>query len=269
MQDETRQMARSARAQSAGGAWFSLTHYAGSGHQPAHAHDFHQISFLVGGSLKECLYGEHYELHCTAIGFKPAGEQHEDQWGQLGALLFSINLPAGWPLPTRIKPHWRRLDPGFPLAATIASSFTEPAPADPDQTVDEALRLLSGERARLAAPLKWIESVRERLALDPGVSVSELAAWADVDRAHLARTFRENIGTAPSVHRRRALACRAVDALTRGGGKLSAIANDLGFADQGHMNRVLRREAGLSPLRLRRLLTQEVTSIQDTAPSPA
>jgi AraC-like DNA-binding protein len=264
--DETRGTARSTRAQAGGGVWFSLTHYSGSGHQPAHSHDFHQISFLVSGSLRERLQREEYELHCAAIGFKPAGAPHEDRWGQSGALLFSINLPADWPFSRRPRPQWRRLQPGFPLAATIASSFAAPGPADPSEAVEATLRLLAGEPPHIPPPPRWIESVRTTLALQPELTIGEAAARVEVDRAHLARTFRRVYGVAPSVHRRRALACRAVDAIARSRGGLSEIAYELGFADQAHMSRVLRIEAGLSPQRLRRLLTRKITSIQDAAP---
>lgn len=95
--------------------------------------------------------------------------------------------------------------------------------------------LLAGELARAGRPVR-------------------LAEWADRHRLHpasLSRGFRIAYGLSPKRFRLEAMASRAARHIRRGGAPLSAIAADIGFADQAHMTRALSQLFGASPRALR------------------
>jgi AraC-like DNA-binding protein len=253
------------------GTWLSLTHYAGGARQARHVHDFHQISFLVVGSLRETLDGREFELHCPSAAWKPAGVPHEDDWGPHGALVFSINVqPANDPFGVSAQePRWADLPRAYPLRRLIASAFVAADATCSAGGTHDAAKLLSGTQAARRRPPAWLEEVRAALAEENGLAVHDAAAAAGVDRAHLCRMFQRHYGLPPSVYRRRVLASRALATIASTTLGLSRVACQAGFSDQPHMNRVLRAETGLPPNLFRRLLSREITSVQDGAPSGA
>jgi AraC-like DNA-binding protein len=96
--------------------------------------------------------------------------------------------------------------------------------------------------------------VREALADDPGRSLADMAGLLAVSPHHLSRVFRATAGHTISRQRIALRARAAMERLADGERDLGRLAADLGFADQGHMCRVLRRETGATPSALRAAL---------------
>ena len=94
----------------------------------------------------------------------------------------------------------------------------------------------------------------EALAADPDRSLPELAADLGVSAHHLSRIFRAAAGHTLSRHRMRLRVRAALERLAGGERSLARLAADLGFADQGHLCRVIRGETGHTPSALRRAL---------------
>jgi AraC-like DNA-binding protein len=250
------------------GVWLSLTHYPRGTKQSAHSHDFDQISFLVAGALQETLDGRTYELHCSSVGHKPAGALHEDHWGPEGTLVFSINIAPDAGIAASGLAHcaWTRLPPRFPLAAIIACCFSGGSEMMRSEAIEDALALLSWREPALSRTPQWLEQAHRMLGAEPDLPVSAAAQAARVDRTYFTRAFQHYYGIAPSIHRRRAIASRAVAAIARSEKRFGEVAHAAGFSDQSHMNRVVREQVGLVPGDLRRLLSNDLTSIQDAAP---
>ncbi|HEY5194838.1 MAG TPA: helix-turn-helix transcriptional regulator [Solirubrobacteraceae bacterium] len=106
-------------------------------------------------------------------------------------------------------------------------------------------------RARSAAA----EGAREILAGNPERSLLDLARELAVSPHHLSRVFRSVTGHTISRHRMRLRARAALERLADGDQDLARLAADLGFADQSHLCRVIRRETGSTPAALRNALT--------------
>jgi len=87
-----------------------------------------------------------------------------------------------------------------------------------------------------------------RLCGEPGAAVETLAAEQHVSRRQLERDFRQWIGTSPR-HLSQVARVQAVSRKAQAGATLADIAADVGFADQAHMSRVVRRLTGLTPRR--------------------
>jgi AraC family transcriptional regulator len=84
------------------------------------------------------------------------------------------------------------------------------------------------------------------------LTLDELAATTGLSKFHFARRFRASTGTTPHEFVLRHRVDRARRLLARTGIPLSEVAATCGFADQSHMNRVLRRRLGATPGEVRR-----------------
>ena len=89
-----------------------------------------------------------------------------------------------------------------------------------------------------------IELLREQLA-EP-VTLDELAAHAGLDKFHLCRAFRAQVGMPPHAYLTRLRIMRAKELLAAGV-KPSVIAPQVGLYDQSQLNRHFRRIVGTTP----------------------
>jgi AraC-like DNA-binding protein len=115
-------------------------------------------------------------------------------------------------------------------------------------------RVAAGGPANTRARRAVADGARELLTADPERSLPDLARALAVSPHHLSRVFRAATGHTISRHRMRLRARSALERLAGGEQDLAHLAADLGFADQSHLCRVLRRETGRTPSALRHIL---------------
>jgi AraC-like DNA-binding protein len=126
--------------------------------------------------------------------------------------------------------------------------------------VASALELSDRPRAQSGRPTKsharkaLVARARESLAADSGQSLPVLARSLAVSPHHLSRLFHAFTGHTISRHRMRLRVRAALERLAGGERNLARLAADLGFADQSHLCRVVRRETGSTPSALRAAL---------------
>ncbi|MEV0594871.1 helix-turn-helix domain-containing protein [Nonomuraea cavernae] len=82
-----------------------------------------------------------------------------------------------------------------------------------------------------------------------------LAESLAVSPYQLSRAFTRELGVSLTHYRNRVRVGQALDRLENGEPSLALLAADLGFADQAHLTRTIRRHVGHTPSALRRLLT--------------
>ncbi|MFI7701279.1 helix-turn-helix domain-containing protein [Nonomuraea sp. NPDC049480] len=82
-----------------------------------------------------------------------------------------------------------------------------------------------------------------------------LAEFLGVSPYRLSRAFTGELGVSLTHYRNRVRVGRALDRLEEGEPSLAVLAADLGFADQAHLTRTIRRHVGHTPAALRRLLS--------------
>jgi AraC-like DNA-binding protein len=166
-------------------------------------------------------------------------------------------LPPGtWATSARIDLEHRLLlaasrrgeDPHELVERSIALAARVLEEADPG-------RVDAGRPATERARRALAEGAREALAANPDRSLPELARELAVSPHHLSRIFRTHTGGTVSRHRMRLRARSALERLAGGERNLARLAADLGFADQSHLTRVVRRETGQPPSALRLALT--------------
>ncbi|MDI1484635.1 AraC family transcriptional regulator [Polyangium sp. y55x31] len=109
----------------------------------------------------------------------------------------------------------------------------------------DALVATGGARPHYARPVRRaIELLRERFA--DAITLDELAAHAGLDKFHLCRAFRAQVGMPPYAYLTHLRVMRA-KALLEAGFKPSEVASEVGLYDQSQLNRHFRRIVGTTP----------------------
>lgn len=235
-----------------------LSYYGAGLDMPAHSHDFHQVSFLLGGGLSEGHGGRSRELHHQGVGLKPAGLVHANRYHDSdGALILTVNVRAGAEAEVAgLAPDDWRWAPAAPAArlAEIYALLGADRQTAGDAVVDLLARLDGLPSGRDARPPAWLARVRDRLD-DPSETddLAGMAGEAGVHRVHLSRVFAAHYGLSPSVYRLRRRVGRVLGLLS-GGTALSDAAHAAGFSDQAHMSRSVKQQTGLTPAALRHFL---------------
>lgn len=125
------------------------------------------------------------------------------------------------------------------------------------QAIVARLRGLNGQRAReprtRMPPLLFkraLEMIEAQLELE--ISVSTLAAACGLSASHFTALFKASAGEPPHRYQTRRRVEKARELLSRGESPVSA-ALAVGFCDQSHLARHMRRLTGFSPRRWQRL----------------
>jgi AraC-like DNA-binding protein len=112
-------------------------------------------------------------------------------------------------------------------------------------------RVVAGRPSTTAARSRGIDAAREVIADNPRIGLLELAGAVAISPHHLSRIFSERTGEPISRYRNRIRVRIALERLAEGETSLACLAAELGFADQAHLTRVVRREVGQAPSHLR------------------
>jgi AraC-like DNA-binding protein len=158
----------------------------------------------------------------------------------------------------------RRLDAGprilQPLAHLLDRQVTQRLEARVAQAGDLAGRLQAfaawleershARRQHSVAALRAARAAM-RLRSDPVASIDGLADEQHVSRRQMERDFGRWLGVSPK-HLAQVARVQAVGRSVYAGAALADAAADVGFADQAHMNRVVRQLTGLTPRELAR-----------------
>jgi AraC-like DNA-binding protein len=91
-----------------------------------------------------------------------------------------------------------------------------------------------------------------RTQIADSITLADLAGYAELDKFHLCRAFRAQVGMPPHAYLTHLRIARAKQ-LLRGGVRASEVAPLVGFCDQAALTRHFRRLAGTTPARFARL----------------
>jgi AraC-like DNA-binding protein len=233
----------------------------------------HGVGFVRRGCFARSIDGERSLLDPSSVFFvNPAQEQRYDHPHDGGddctAFLLSPELTASlWGGDPELPTTPLHSPPTLDLTHRLLLADVERG-ADPDEIVERGVLLLAAtlegsDRRRVQstrpstnrARLLLVDEAREALAADPGQSLATLATRLSSSPHHLSRTFRSLTGHTISRHRMRLRARAALERLASGEHNLARLGADLGFADQGHLCRVIRDETGSTPSELRTALS--------------
>lgn len=223
-----------------------LSHYAAGEECRAHRHVQAQRSLLLAGGYAEDSEAGRREVEGRTLSIKPAWFEHEDQFGDAGALILSVQHKSGdSPLRDYSLSPWR-------LSTSSQVMRGEDVVGDMESVDD-----LAGPARHVLSstpPPPWLREARQRLLDQPELPVATLAQALGRHPVYLARQFRSAFGRPPSQVRQDDRTARAVEYVVRSSRPLADIAFDVGFSDQAHMTRVLKLATGWTPGELRRVL---------------
>ncbi|HKE14482.1 MAG TPA: AraC family transcriptional regulator [Kofleriaceae bacterium] len=222
----------------------------------AHVHESAKLWLLVEGAVTERTGIDLDSPAPFEVVLRDSLRRHENQYHPGGARSIVVELD---PADARVRAVLAAgaFDPAgvcplVALGARLATCLRAPRSArarEVDAAVGEILAAVARRRRRAPA---WLEAAREllveRLAEPP--PLAELAATVGVHPVHLAHAFRRRCGTTTRGFVRAHRVFRAVE-LIAGAVPLARAAAEVGFADQSHMTRALRRDRSITPGRLR------------------
>ncbi|GAA3466112.1 helix-turn-helix domain-containing protein [Nonomuraea roseola] len=136
------------------------------------------------------------------------------------------------------------------LSAVLGQSSSDHS--DGSATTGSKARLVTVARAE-----RLVTAAREAIAAGHPAAegLVPLAELLGASPYQLSRAFSREMGVSLTHYRNRVRVGRALDRLEDGETSLAALAVELGFADQAHLTRTVRRHLGHTPTALRRLLT--------------
>jgi AraC family transcriptional regulator len=250
----------------AGGVGLSETSHPGGSCTPRHAHEQAYLCLVVSGGFTERSAGQTAECGPGSVVFHPAGEEHADRFGRVGACCFNVQIDAASVagLTGSAGPLGRvAAEGGRPAVA--AARLRGVAGADTLaglQVEAMVLELLEAIGSRRAVPSEkercapaWLGRAVERLRAGAGAPprVAAVAAAEGLHPVYLARTFRRFLGAAPVEYLETLRLERCTLALARTTIAVARVAAEAGYADQSHFCRRFRRAYGMAPSAYRAL----------------
>lgn len=228
-----------------------------------HSHERASINLVLRGHYAESFNGSSDAYSPLSLIVKPAGESHANSFREEGAkcLLLEFSQERARSVSAfsdvLTAPAVDRSGAAVPAGLRIVRELESPDSFSPLAVESAALDLLIAVSRRglkrPGAEPGWMRQVLEMLHALPAekLSLTRIASAVGVHPVHLARSFRRMHGMSIGTYARRLKVEKAVDMIGRTGLPLADIAFALGFCDQSHMSRLVKRVARLTPREIR------------------
>jgi AraC family transcriptional regulator len=223
-----------------------------------HMHERSYISFLLRGSYTERYANHTRSCELGTLLVHPAGESHTNQFDEDGGRVLSLEIPLGY---CDSDPRCLATDDAvevYQLANLMSRLGRELTFGDDSSITIEAVAFeLAGILERAFAPEQLLPRwLREAVALlherfcEP-LSLQQIAAAIGVHPVHLARTFRAARHCTVGDYLRYLRVAFARRKLAESSMPIAEIAHRSGFSDQSHLDRVFKRQMGMTPSQFR------------------
>lgn len=223
-----------------------------------HLHEEAHYVLVLAGTYLSSADGAPSLAPAPALVYNPPGTVHRDRFlGGKGRFMTISIAPRhldGDESLRRIPAQASYLQQAACLRT--AFSLARRMQGRPDATLLESgvWELLAYSDARPGRPVRqppsWMRHAYGAVmdgAVDPGLSIAEVAAGSGVHPVHLARVFREQFGCSPGELLRWRRIERACAMLRQRGLSVAEIAFEAGFVDQSHMSHAFRQRFGMPP----------------------
>ena len=231
--------------------------------QTWHSHPAGTIDYVLQGGGVGTYAGREIESSPGMVEFFREDIRHRFRSHPRGIRSMHVVLPErflrGLPQLRHTAVQALRHSDAMVLATKLLSELHTNDPSSPIQIeslVYELIDEVTNYVARREPRAGWLGQARMMLSdslLEP-ISLSDVAAEVQIDRSHLARTFKARMGLSVGEYHRRLRIQRVAGELAGSDQPISGIACRFGFADQAHLTRIFRAWMGITPARYRLLL---------------
>ena len=237
---------------------------------PRHSHPSPILLFVLGGCLIERYTRRSLEYSPATVVFRPAGELHQHDYGKAGTRCLAVAIQNEI---LQESPELRRLSVNlthlhdasmFALGLKILREMhghESVAGVSIEELLYKALaylgRLKANEKGRIAP--HWLSRARDLIhdCFLEELSLSQIAASVGVHPIYLAGTFRKYYGETVGNTIRKLRFHYALAQLTKADKRLTQLALDSGFFDHSHFTNFIKRQTGMTPSQLRKMIHQE------------
>ena len=222
---------------------------------PAHAHPEANIAVVLSGGWNEASASRNLDATAPSVLVEPAGAVHAKVFGAVETAVVSLSVEAGRfgsAVGDLMERFLQVRDPSMELLARrAANELEDPDDVSPLAVEAAALELL----ARMARSVglerhpSWLGRARDVLNdryADP-LSLDDIADAVGVEPERLARGFRRAYGESLGDYLRRIRVNAAARLLATTDEPISAVAGEVGFADQSHLTRWFGRYLETTP----------------------
>jgi AraC-like DNA-binding protein len=230
---------------------------------PPHAHDRPTLAVVMQGSFETRLATDLELCGRSSLRIEPAGSEHTNHFGPLGAHVVVVQPDPTSPLlgpaaDAFQRAEHRRDERASLIGRAIASEFHHRDAVSPLALQSLGLELVAAvarsPRMPLVAP-PWVTQATE-LIHDRFLETLRIETIADgvgVRPSELVRAFRALHGVPVGAYARRLRLEWVARRLAESDEPIAVLAIEAGFADQPHLTRAFRKFSGLTPARYRRL----------------
>ena len=238
-----------------------LTYYPANSTMAMHEHQGHQVSILLSGSLDESSSGTQHQIFTPSLCTKPAEFGHANHYGKQGALIFSLNFSKQafneYAEGVDLDWCWQPLlaKPLLQIIKQSATGMMIHNEAFQQQLLWDLLAIrnhatVNAERRKVPWLLKAKQAIESAAN---NLNLTELASSLGIHPVYFSRSFHKHFGCTPSLYQQRCKVSRALYLLSNNK-QLIEVANDSGFSDQSHFNRLFKQEVGFTPKQLKQLI---------------
>lgn len=195
-----------------------------------HRHSEAYAALVLDGEYDELSADGRYSCTRGILTIHPCWHEHADEIGKSGATILN------WPM--------NYADGLLSVRVADIRAFAQLARRCPIQAASAALE--EAELVDPVSPAPWLVSLTALLASDSRAEIADLAGMCGVSTEHAIRACKKWFGSCPGALRRELRLQRAIRKL-QSGEKPAQVAAEMGYSDQPHMTRLLKRATGLTP----------------------
>lgn len=234
-----------------------------------HQHTETQITLFMSGGVEEQV-GD----HCNCIGplglvIKPAGLTHMDRFLERGAKTIQLSIDPvkayEWGISERLSNYQSKYCPQLVRRFLCLLNGESPRPyrQGVKKFISDLLESIGpstfSRKTKETDVSHWLSPIAERIdrEFQQNLSLQDLASRHDKHPVHLARAFRAKFGQSVKQRICQLRVQHATIQLCETEKHAAAIAQDCGFSDQSHLNRVFKSVTGIPPIKYRKLVLEK------------
>jgi len=221
-----------------------------------HVHDYSNVTVVLGGEIEEAAQGGTYRGRSGSVVLKPAGVEHENRVGGLGARTLTIEMKDGAISDTMARRRWSWFDEPEIVRAAMALRRADGAGLE-NCAFDLLATVIAAPGKECSEP-EWLPAAKSMLEerFGDALRFDAIARELGLHPVYLSRAFRRHTRMTMRDYVRALRLREARHLLAASQRSLTTIAGDCGFTDGSHLSRTFSTQLGLTPTIYRHLFGQ-------------